>query len=71
MAGIIPIHLLVDERKRLYGVAQEQLETAKKQHMHRTLEMLHQEWSKVKDVARSPIPDIRAWIQCKHRHTTF
>jgi hypothetical protein len=73
ISGTIPIHLLAQERGRIYvrgGIRKE----VKDEERLRTLEDWQREWEENVTVAqwtKHLIPDVRTWYNCKHRLSNY
>nr|CAH7732275.1 unnamed protein product [Callosobruchus chinensis] len=70
VSGIVPIHLVVDERRRLYNRADAASYEVRDEVRRETIRQWQNEWDETVHVAqwtKSLIPRIEDWIACKHR----
>lgn len=73
VTGIIPIHLLAEERAILY-VKVEINERVRKEVRRQTMEKWQNEWYGTTDLAqwtKTLIPDVLRWAKCEHRQTEY
>lgn len=74
VAGVPPLSLLVEERAELFASGRECTEVSKREARSRTVAKWQQIWEEHSDTAqwtKKLIPDIRKWLQCKHRNTDY
>lgn len=72
ITGMIPIHLLANERHRIYERGGNEL--VRTEERETTLTMWQEEWDMTLDVAqwtKKLIPNIREWKECAHRNTDY
>lgn len=74
ITGSVPITLLAQERNRLFGREGGCLPEHRREERIRTLEEWQALWEENTEVAqwtKSLIPDLRAWVKCKHRRLNY
>ncbi|KAG5893280.1 hypothetical protein JTB14_002683 [Gonioctena quinquepunctata] len=70
ITGTVPIHLQVDERKRLHRTGNEQSDESKMRERHISIETCQNEWETNTEMELL-IPNIRRWMSCKHRKIDY
>jgi Reverse transcriptase (RNA-dependent DNA polymerase). len=74
IAGVPPIDLTIEERKRLYDREDGNSAHAHKEELDRTLETWQERWNEEIRVAqwtKKLIPNIRVWLECNHRRVDY
>lgn len=76
IAGVPPIHLLAEERVRLYKREDGNTERAKNAERETTLKKWNQEWTKGSEKEKSPwtkivIHNLKGWVKSMHRETDY
>lgn len=74
VTGQIPLDLLVDERRRLYDRGNGHLMETKNAERTTTICLWETRWAETTEVAqwtKRLIPNVREWIECKHRSLEY
>lgn len=74
VAGVPPIHMLIEEEVELFECGQERSENLKAEIRERTLRKWQQQWEEHTETAqwtKTLIKNVVTWTKCKHRRTDY